>query len=82
MVLVVKSLSASTGDVKRCGFDSRVRKIPGEGNGNLLQYSLLENPMDGGRTEQRPFLLRAPRAPSHLLGPLRALVEDPGVPEL
>ena len=22
--------------------------IPGEGNGNLLQYSCLENPMDGG----------------------------------
>ena len=25
-----------------------VRKIPGEGNGNPLQYSCLENPMDGG----------------------------------
>ena len=24
-----------------------VRKIPGEGNGNPLQYSCLENPMDG-----------------------------------
>ena len=23
-------------------------KIPGEGNGNPLQYSCLENPMDGG----------------------------------
>ena len=22
--------------------------LPGEGNGNLLQYSCLENPMDGG----------------------------------
>ena len=22
--------------------------FPGEGNGNLLQYSCLENPMDGG----------------------------------
>ena len=23
-------------------------RSPGEGNGNLLQYSYLENPMDGG----------------------------------
>ena len=23
-------------------------RFPGEGNGNLLQYSCLENPMDGG----------------------------------
>ena len=32
---------------RRPGFDPWVRKIPGEGNGNLLQYSCLENPMDG-----------------------------------
>ena len=25
-----------------------LRKSPGEGNGNPLQYSCLENPMDGG----------------------------------
>ena len=24
------------------------RRSPGEGSGNLLQYSCLENPMDGG----------------------------------
>ena len=30
----------------RPGFDPWVGKIPGEGNGNLLQYSCLENPMD------------------------------------
>ena len=30
----------------RRGFDPWVRKIPGEGNGNLLQYSCVENPMD------------------------------------
>ena len=33
---------------ERPGFDPWVRKIPGEGNGNPLQYSCLENPMDGG----------------------------------
>ena len=26
-------------------------RSPGEGNGNLLQYSCLENPMDGGAWE-------------------------------
>ena len=30
------------------GFDPWVAKIPGEGNGNPLQYSCLENPMDRG----------------------------------
>ena len=29
-------------------FDPWVGKIPGEGNGNPLQYSCLENPMDRG----------------------------------
>ena len=29
-------------------FDAWVGKIPGEGNGNTLQYSCLENPMDRG----------------------------------
>ena len=29
-------------------FDSWSRKSPGEGNGNLLQCSCLENPMDRG----------------------------------
>ena len=29
--------------VRSLGWES-----PGEGNGNLLQYSCLENPMDGG----------------------------------
>ena len=29
-------------------FDSWVRKIPGGGHGNPLQYSCLENPMDRG----------------------------------
>ena len=33
---------------KRCGFDPRVRKTPGVGNGNPLQYSCLGNSMDRG----------------------------------
>ena len=31
---------------KRCGFDPWVGRSPGEGKGNPLQYSCLENPMD------------------------------------
>ena len=30
------------------GKESKKEWIPGEGNGNPLQYSCLENPMDGG----------------------------------
>ena len=33
---------------KRPGFDPWVGKSPGEENGNPLQYSCLENPMDRG----------------------------------
>ena len=32
---------------KRCGCDYWVREIPGGGHGNPLQYSCLENSMDG-----------------------------------
>ena len=32
----------------RPGFNPWVGKFPGEGNGNPLQYSCLENPMDSG----------------------------------
>ena len=39
---------ASACNVERPRFDPWVRKIPGEGNGNPLQYSCLENSMDGG----------------------------------
>ena len=33
---------------KRCGFNPRVGKIPGEGHGNPFQYSCLENLMERG----------------------------------
>ena len=38
----------STCQSRRYRFDPWVRKIPGEGNGNPLQYSCLENPIDRG----------------------------------
>ena len=51
-----RSPSGSTGKEpicqgRRCwrqGFDSGWGRCPGEGNGNALQYSCLENPMDRG----------------------------------
>ena len=48
VMLVVKNLPANADRHKRCRFDPLVRKIPGKGNGNPLQYSCLENPMDRG----------------------------------
>ena len=42
---VVKNLSANAGDVVSVPGSG---KSPGEGNGNLSQYSCLGNPMDRG----------------------------------
>ena len=42
---MVKSLTASAGDL---GSIPGSERSPGEGNGNLLQYSYLGNPMDRG----------------------------------
>ena len=42
---VVKNLPANEEDV---GSILRSRRSPGGGNGNLLQYSCLDNPMDRG----------------------------------
>ena len=41
----VKVSACSTGDL---GSIPGLRRSPGEGNGNPLQYSCLENLMDGG----------------------------------
>ena len=48
MVLVVKNLSASAGDVRDIGSIPGSGRFPGGGHGNLLQYSCLENPTDRG----------------------------------
>ena len=45
---VVKNPPASAGDTKDAGSISGSGRSPGEGNGNPLQYSCLENPMDRG----------------------------------
>ena len=48
MALVVKNLLANSGDVRTVGLVPGLGRPPGAGNGNPLQYSCLENPIDRG----------------------------------
>ena len=48
MALVVKNPPANAGDLRDVGLIPGLGRFPGEGNGNPLQYSCLENPMDRG----------------------------------
>ena len=45
---MVKNPPVNAGDVRDMGLIPRLGRSPGEGNGNPLQYSHLENPMDRG----------------------------------
>ena len=47
-VLVVKNLPANVREVRDVGSIPGSGRSPGEGNGNPLQCSCLENPMDRG----------------------------------
>ena len=48
MALVVKKPPANVGDIRDMGSIPGLGRPLGEGNGNPLQYSCLENPMDRG----------------------------------
>ena len=48
VALAVKHLPSNAGDVRDAGSIPGSVRSPGEGNGNPLQYSCLENPMDRG----------------------------------
>ena len=48
MALVVQNPSANAGDVRDMGLIPGSGRSPGRGQGNILQYSCLENPMDRG----------------------------------
>ena len=48
MVLVVKNTLANAGDISDKGSIPGLRRSPGGGPGNSLQYSCLENAMDRG----------------------------------
>ena len=46
MLLVVKKLPASAGDIRETGMIPGLGRSPGGGNGKALKYSGLENTMD------------------------------------
>ena len=46
MALVVKNLPANAGEIRDAGSIPESGRFPGEGNGNPLQYSYLENSID------------------------------------
>ena len=48
MALVVKNPLVNAGDIRDTGLIPGLGRSPGEGNGNPLQSSCLENPMDRG----------------------------------
>ena len=48
VALVVKNLPAHVGDIRDAGLIPGSGRSPGEGNGNPLQYSCLENSRDRG----------------------------------
>ena len=48
VALVVKNLPAYAGDVRDVGSIPGMKRSLGGGHGNPLQYSCLENHMDGG----------------------------------
>ena len=43
---MVKNLPVNAGDIRDVGLILGSGRVPGGGNGNPLQYSCLENPMD------------------------------------
>ena len=45
---MVKNPPIGAGDIRDAGSVPGLGRSPGEGNGNPLQYSSLENPMDRG----------------------------------
>ena len=45
---MVKNLPSNAGDTGDSGSIPGLGRSPGKGNGNPLQYSCLENPMDRG----------------------------------
>ena len=48
VALVIKNPPASAGDLRDAGLISGLERTPGERNGNPLQYSFLENPINRG----------------------------------
>ena len=63
VTLVVKNPLAIAGDLRDAGSVPGLERSPGGGNGNILQYSGLENPVD--RWTEEPGGLRQTRLRKH-----------------
>ena len=48
MTVVIKNLPSNTEDIRDVGSVPGLGRFSGEGNGNSLQYSCLESPIDKG----------------------------------
>ena len=60
MALVVKNTPANAGDIRDAGSIPGLGRSSGEGHGNTLQYSCLENPLD--RRAWRATVLRVAKS--------------------
>ena len=67
MALVVKNLLANAADIRDEGSVPGWRRSPGRGDGNPLQYSCLENPMDRGAWQAIVFRVTKRPTPLKLL---------------
>ena len=56
VALLVKNLPASARDLRDLGSILGLGRFPREGNGNPLQYSCQENPMDRGAWKATQFI--------------------------
>ena len=61
---MVKNLSANAEDIRNVGLIPGLGRSPGEGNGNALQYSFLENPM--GREAWKATVHRVAKSQTEL----------------
>ena len=65
---MVQNLPAHARDTRDVGLIPESGKSPGEGNGNLLQYSSLENPTEPGGLQSMRVQSRT-RLSAHTLNP-------------
>ena len=65
---------ANAGDARDTGLIPGSKRSPGGGNGNSLQYSCLENPMERGVCEATVYGVQQNGATEHEHGPKHLLI--------
>ena len=68
VMLVIKDPSTNAGDIRGKGSIPELGSSPGGGHGNPLQYSCLENPMDGGAWHENSDTTERPSTECHMVG--------------